>query len=523
MKHRFLTFIIILASTHFISAQVAGNPDSTFNGTGIVTTDITNNHDHPTALAIQPDGKIVLAGSTYTGYFMVDPGDLALARYNTDGSPDNTFGTNGTVVTDLGGFDYALNLKIQTDGKIVVCGTMDHEFLVARYNSNGTPDNSFGASGKTVVDMSPGNAYGNIAFDLAIQPDGKIIAAGYSSPVYDDDFALIRLNSDGTLDNTFSGDGMLNADLGGNEYGNALALQPDGKIIMVGNQLNNSSDVAVARFNADGTFDNTFGNGGIVITDVFGSDDEGTNVLVQDDGKILVIGDAYNTTALIDLLLIRYNADGTPDNTFGGGDGIATSDVMNNAYAWGTAAVIQPDGKIVATGYRSPPNSFAYDFGTARFSADGILDPTFGTNGWVVTDVGTQDNQAYDVALQDDGKVVIAGVANILGDEDFVVVRYINDLNIGIDEINPFSSIQSYPNPASDAAIISFELKDAGNLKLSLYDEEGRSYYTVREGNLSAGKLQLQLNFPSQLTSGFYYLRLSTANGNAVVPVVIER
>src|SRR5207249_2006629 len=128
MKHFSLTLIIAVTSTHLMFAQVAGYPDSSFNATGIVTTDISNNQDHPTALAIQSDGKIVLVGTTYTGYFMIDDGDLALTRYNTDGSLDNTFGTGGIVVTDLGGFDYALNLKIQPDGRIIVCGTMDHQF-----------------------------------------------------------------------------------------------------------------------------------------------------------------------------------------------------------------------------------------------------------------------------------------------------------------------------------------------------------------------------------------------------------
>src|SRR5256886_2972621 len=229
-----------------------GSVDSTFGNGGTVTTNINNDNDRAYALARQSDGKIVAAGKRGIQFYPTEQrkGNVALARYNPDGSLDATFGNGGIVVNDFGqGLEsYALEVIIQPDGKIIIAGESSYEFLVARYNSDGTLDTTFGGDGFALVNFSSNWDHGR---DAVLQADGKIILVGIAevNTPYDS-FAIARVNPDGSLDQSFGNGGkIVMVDRGDLD---AAALQSDGKLIALGTS---GDDFQLLRFNLNGSLD----------------------------------------------------------------------------------------------------------------------------------------------------------------------------------------------------------------------------------------------------------------------------
>ena len=233
-----------LASRDFTLARYNpdGSLDTTFDGDGLATLDIAGRDDYGRAVALQPDGKVVVAGYTYNGTNY----DFALARFNPNGSLDPSFHTTGYTVIDLGGIEYFYTLAIQPDGKILAAGSKYiigyDDSAVVRFNPDGSLDTGFGSNGMVL-------GYISSAYAIALQPYGKIVVAGYAYNI-SMDFGLLRLNPDGSLDTSFSGDGLLDNDfLGGADYGYAVALQPDGRILVAGYASNESDpDFAIVRY-----------------------------------------------------------------------------------------------------------------------------------------------------------------------------------------------------------------------------------------------------------------------------------
>jgi uncharacterized delta-60 repeat protein len=400
-----------------------GDLDPTFDGDGRVTTDFAGGFDGARGIAIQADGKIVAAGVA-----ICDPcagpttiHDFALARYNRDGSLDPTFDGDGKVTTDFSaGADEAFAVAIQADGKIVTGGSAaisGVDFALARYHPDGSLDPTFDGDGKVTTDYGFGSSQVKA---LAIQADGKIVAAGYGSST-GFDFFLARYNLNGSLDPTFGGgDGKVTF-LGfgsNNNQANGVAIQADAKIVASGCTSCSSSagNFALARLNPNGSHDGTFDGEGLVTTDFMGGEDQANDVAIQADGKIVVAGFAsvsFDKT----FALARYNVDGSLDPSFDG-DGRATTQFGSGDRAGEVA--IQPDGKIVAAGVACAFCFAGSDFGLARYNIDGSLDTTFSGDGKVMTDFGFANDQASAVALQGDGKIVAAGVA----DEEFALARY---------------------------------------------------------------------------------------------------
>jgi uncharacterized delta-60 repeat protein len=405
-----LTLNVALASP---AAAAAGDLDTSFDADGKVTTDF-GGFDGAADVAIQPDGKIVAVGSA-TG------GNFALARYNPDGSLDTSFDGDGKVTTDFGTSDQAFGVAIHPDGKIVAAGSAHGEdFVLARYNRDGSLDTSFGVDGKVTTDFG-GGVVGGGASAVAIQPNGKIVAAGWTGAV--DDFALARYNLDGSLDTSFGGDGKVTTDFGGAfEAANELAIQPDGKIVAAGFG-GATDDFALARYNRDGSLDTSFDGDGKVTTDFGGfpgpfgdpvyTVDVAAGVAIQHNAKIVAagFGDAFAVG------LARYNRDGSLDTSFGG-DG-KVRDFGGFGAAFGVA--IQSDGKIVAAG----SGSDGFGFALARYNPDGSLDTSFGVDGKVTTDFGggVVGGGASAVAIQPDGKIVVAGGGG--AGFDFALARYL--------------------------------------------------------------------------------------------------
>lgn len=279
-----------------------GSLDTSFGGTGKVQTSIGSSDDYARAVAIQSDGKIVVAGGTIAANF-----DVALVRYNSNGSLDNSFGLGGIDTSaSMNGLQSANSVNIQSDGKILIAGTTantHNDFLTMRFNTDGTLDNTFGVGG---IVTTPFSAFDNGSYASKIQTDGKIISLGYNSTNgISTDFALMRFNSDGTLDNFFGSAGKISINHGIADVGTGLALQADGKIVFTGTCNSGTDSFHVFRCKMDGSLDSTFGTNGHTVT--FIANSVSATVCIQPNEKIVVAGIMNNGNDL-DFEVARYNA-----------------------------------------------------------------------------------------------------------------------------------------------------------------------------------------------------------------------
>ena len=428
--------IVFLMSSLTINAQ-DGILDTTFGNSGIVTTAIGSGVEYAYLIRIQPDNKILLGGFTYTASFS----DFAIVRYNTDGELDTTFGVGGKVTTTVSNnFNHAYSLAIQNDGKIILGGRVHNtsgvsDFGLVRYNFDGSLDTTFGISGKVITPIGSSSDDG---YSLDIQSDGKIVFCGFSLIGSFSDFALVRYNTDGSLDNTFGTNGIVTTNSSNYDYAYALKIQPDGKIIISGSSFNGSNnDFTMLRYNSNGTLDGSFGVGGIVITPIGSSTDNSQSLSIQSDGKILLAGHFINTSNY-DFAVARYDSDGSLDGSFGTG-GIATTPIgSGDDFVFSVAT--QTDGKILLGGRAH--NGTYDDFTLVRFNANGTLDGTFGSGGKVITPIGDGTGYGHSIAIQTDGKILLGGSAfNSLTNYDFTLVRYTSSLVSNSDLIAyyPFS------------------------------------------------------------------------------------
>lgn len=334
--------------------NVNGTPDNTFDGDGLAQVPSLAQSN---AVAIQTDGKIVVAGYSLTG-----DTNLALARFNSNGSLDATFGSGGIAILNLPGNQNLLDILIQPDGKIIVGGNTvsspsNQDFMVVRFNANGTPDASFGPTGIGVLQTSF-NAVDSFS-SVALQTDGKIVAGGYTSGtnfgespsgIIVENFALLRITATGSLDTTFDTDGKLTTSIRDSDLLNKVLIQPDGKIIATGNTRNTgqNQDAALVRYNPNGSLDTSFDVDGIATTND-AAFDETFGAILQPDGKIIVTERRdFNGSALI-----RFNPTGSLDTSFHG-DGIFKFPASNYTNTFPKAVAIQPDGKIIISGAQGP-------------------------------------------------------------------------------------------------------------------------------------------------------------------------
>ena len=424
-KSVIFTISLIFALSVSISAA-PGDLDPTFGNGGIVITrgSSFSNLDVALGMAIQADGKIIVVGD---GIFTGPTYDFAVVRYNPDGSLDSSFGGSGIVITPIGNsHDTATSVAIQADGKIVVAGSMCHgvgncsgagSIAVVRYNPNGSLDTSFNSTGKVITSVN----HSSSATSLAIQTDGRIVVTGITLDGITPDgstnnIAIVRYNSDGSLDTTFNGSGIITAPNGNNSsYSPSLVIQADGKLVVQGSSYNGSGfDLTVFRYGTDGLLDTSFNGTGKVNSPGVGA----AGLAIQPDGKIVVVGNSYDTSVGSRFAAVRYNTDGSLDTSFGGSGKIIIPIGFHAA-----SVAIQANGKIVAAG--NGANDTVSGFAVVRLNPNGSLDNSFSGVGKVITPFCCQ-TYAIATAIQADGKIVVAGgTDDILYDfYDFVVVRY---------------------------------------------------------------------------------------------------
>jgi len=488
--------------------------DATFGNGGKVVTQI-NDTSAAISVAIQSDGKIIIGGSAISG----GSNYSALVRYNSDGGPDNTFGTGGTVIAQINTSSKLNSIALQSDGKIIAGGYSSHPpssystfdfssqpFTIARFNNNGKIDSMFGMNGVAKAVMTEG--WGEIK-KLLIKPDGKILTAGtVGTPVFENIPALVQFKPDGSLDSSFGNNGKLEGGINDIEEITDIALAKDGKIYATG-QIRNWSfigDFALLRFLPDGSLDSSFGTNGVVKTDFNGNVNDlkvenALALVILPDSSIVVTG--HNLTIPATFALARYKVNGSLDSTFGT-DGKVTTQMYNlNSYAYDIITDVA--GGLLVSGYTSGASQ---DFAMARYLANGKLDSTFGNHGFVTTDFGGQD-RVYASVIQSDGKIILAGQAGISS----------NSYGIGLARYSisalPLKLISFSANKSGENNLLQWQT--AQEINLDRFEVErsldGREFKTI--GKMNAGLSNY--NFTDDKPIGgknYYRLKMIDKDGN---------
>lgn len=419
-----VTLCLFLPSPAYATA---GDLDTTFSRNGKLHFEFGAGTNGAQGVAVQSDGKIVFGGSiSADGCDHTPYGRFSVARVNPNGTFDSTFAGDGKRTVNVGSdcYEGGFALALQPDGKILLAGSADGRFAVVRLNPNGTLDGNFSHDGKRVL-WTGDSALEGFAFDVAVQSDGKIVLAGQGW--HGDDVAVARLNPRGGFDPTFGdGRGFVTTDVvGASDRANALAIQPDGKIVVAGHggDHGNGNDWLVIRYNPDGSLDTNFAVGGIFtlfIGDAIGSGAQG--VAIQKDGKIVTGGEAPFDETGGDFVAVRLTATGTLDNEFSS-DGIVSTNFGPNSGDGADAVVLQGDGKIILGGNTDATSDVDPVFALARYTTSGELDPSFGNGGLVTTRISHGD-RLLDLAFRSK-RIVAAGFT--WGCCRMALARYVSD------------------------------------------------------------------------------------------------
>lgn len=531
MKQLFLYPALLTLATMLLitapSLAQAGHPDPGFSGDGFVTASfMAESHAKATAVAVQPDGKIVAAGAVFNASME----EIALVRYKPDGNPDQTFSGDGKLTIAAGTMmTYATAMVIQADGKILVAGgayteTGPEEFVVLfRLNADGSPDNSFDGDGMVIT--SVGNGY-QAAEAIALQPDGKIVLAGYAEYDYDN-IMVLRYHSNGTPDFTFDGDGIALTPVGdAHARANAVIIQPDGKIVAAGYAMSNGyKDFAAVRYHSNGSLDNSFSADGKAQLSITGKDDRALGAALQTDGKIVLAGQsgAWQGTNFPDMnfAAIRFTADGDPDPAFSD-DGIATASICDNPEG-ARAVVLQPDGQILLAGFADNNPQLVRNFALVRFTVNGVLDNSFDGDGLYTTPPVQDHSRAiFALALQPDGKIVAAGYDWFADYSSFAVARFFSGLTVGTADPGTLTGpINVYPNPLVDRTTLEYELKENETVAVNLYDAQGRLVQNLlTRQHKTAGNHAETFQIDGELPPGLYLLAIESEHGTVATSVV---
>lgn len=485
-------------------AQAPGSLDTGFGDGGKVITSINTGADKAYDTAIQADGKIIAAGMTTS---VVTGKDFALVRYNTDGSLDTSFGTNGIVTTDvqLGSDDVAYSLALQADGKIILAGYSDDgsqkKAALVRYNTNGSLDTTFGTSGKVLTGFD-----GTLGSEIKVVKihalTGNLIVGGNAAlnstkakPV------IARYTSAGTLDTNFNTTGIKTLWLTTNDQQylmtiEDLAVQTNGKVTAVGWRdfpgQSWSSDYYMARLNSNGTPDTAFSTDGVnTLNGSFNGHDRAYGLLLKDDNSLVVAGGGYVTTLNYSLTVFEVGATGTSPAT-ANQLGVPFAS-LNDAYAFDIKADV--NGKYVLVGSNGTTTSKVF----ALVRTNGYtLDTTFNNGGKVTTTFGADAVcEAFAAAIQPDNKIVAVGYTG----NDFALARYIGDTVAGV-AANEKETVSLYPNPANNTLYVSNANQKGA---YTIFDINGRM---VIKSDAEA------LNV-SNLASGVYVLKFDGSNVTA--------
>lgn len=513
-KNLFITTLCILIS-FAVTAQTAGSLDSTFNSNGIYTYDF-GFHDNLNDVTVQPDGKIVCTGVALNAGFA---GVLKVMRLNIDGTPDNTFGINSVFSILIGNETYGYESFVQPDGKIIVAGiTYDANYyadwLLLCLDSTGVLDSSFGTNGITMVDFFTRDDF---AQAITFQADGKIVVAGTITDTinYFNNPSIVRFTENGIIDSTFGVNGVVTIpaiDID-NEL-TSIAVQADGKILAAGHYSKVFTgamdfDILVIRVDTNGVPDATFGNNGVVKTSINGGIDDSFGMELDSAQNIIVAG--FTTlpfTLTLDMVLLKYDSTGTLDPNFGTA-GIVTFNNADEDVAYDVK--IQPDNKIVVGGSSGLSFFGPRSLAVWRYLPDGTPDNTFGTNGFVTTAINPDFQDLNGIALQPDGKIVGAGRTYNGSQNDIAVVRYLNDVSTSVVEAINKNAFTVFPNPVSQNGWITlnYELKNERHTQIEFYNLTGSKIAFIQPEVSLQGNHTIEIRVPARLVPGIYFVKVT--------------
>lgn len=468
-----------------------GSLDASFGNNGIVVIDVGNSNNSARSMVIQPDGKILMAGFSTTSINLFN-----VIRLNPDGSLDDSFGTNGVATTTLASTSIASSIALQQDGKIIAgghtWGGISNGFALIRYNSDGSLDTSFGNSGVTTTHLFGKDVIGK---SLAIQADGKIILAGYSYTIFNDndDFALARYHPDGSIDQTFGTNGVVFTSFGVNrDWINSIALQSDGKIVAGGFSSNR---MAMARYLTDGSLDPTFGTNGLVLNIIANTSQTFINGLALSQDGIYACG--FSTDSTNNSTIVKYDYDGNISPDFGV-DGI----LINNLAPQDSYKDIKIKGDKFIVGGTATNNSMV-SFTLSQFDLSGNPVTSFGTNGVFMVSPSSSFNQLEAIAIQEDGKILATGFCQEFP-YDIGVVRVISNTLLSVDDAHPESTTIVYPNPTSDFILLKSSQSEVfTDLKLS--DATGKVLTITKNAPIDSNEGELRIDM-QHYPSGIYLL-----------------
>jgi uncharacterized delta-60 repeat protein len=484
---------VLLFNVTNIFSQQAGELDLNFGDVGFFTTENNSEIDNANCLTISDNDEIYVAGGN---------DNFSMIKLMADGTFDTTFGNQGQVIISFDGFRAGVNeIILRPDGKIILAGNVyvsggEYNFGIVLLNQDGSLDTSFNETGKLVFDFDENINY---LYAAALQNDGKIVVAGQCGTFSNADFAVARINPDGTFDNEFGVEGKQRINIQGDDRGRCVAVQNDGKIVLGGYSYpvsENNSWFTAVRLTTDGQLDTTYNTDGKVIAKVASSfgNDTVHDMIMQPDDKILMVAESYIGSSQ-DIGVVRFTTDGELDTTFSGDGKFNTSMVGTTDYP--RAITLQTDGKILISGsyFTTPQRNLAL----LRLTSAGELDTTFSQDGkanYIVP--GNNGVSVGKMKMQSTGQILICG--SIFN--NYMVARIFSGSELSTNEYELKQSF-FYPNPASKTIYFSDDVTS-----VSVYTLEGK---IIKENE----------NFPTQMdisnfSKGIYILNFQTAFGKYI-------
>lgn len=510
---------LISFATALILLQVAVHAqdihlDPSFNNGGTLLHKAGSSSCFANAVAIRADGGILVGG----GSDQYKNPSFVLSLFRPDGSLDTLFGKKGIVRTPFGnGFDGILAIAFDGDGRFVVGGGTNNSgssrWAIARYMNNGVLDSSFASDGFYITTYP----FTGQVTDLQILSDGKIVASGMATHL--GGVGLLRLLPDGDLDSTFGNAGIIDTDPKVMLEAGNMVLQPDGKILLSGYTYTIHRPNVMIRLQANGSFDSSFGNDGVINNNWSDDIDGGAAVLLQADGKIIQVVN-IKPKGVNYILLERYFPNGTIDSSFG----LAGRSIhAGSANAWAQSAVLMPDGRMVVGG------GYFYGYGYLSIMAlfgylpNGLPDSSFGTSARITTSIGNPSSVIKQLAVQQDGRIVVAGHANeYIGNQQTAIARYRPLSRLAIASIDRTSiPLSAFPIPMDESLQVIYTLDKAGPVVFTLTDATGRIVQTWGGlSTISAGRHEERLAISPSIACGLYQLRLVSGTSVSRISVI---
>lgn len=471
------TFCLLIFRLTFLNTVVLAQIyplDSTFGDSGKTIVDITSVNIAQNHIATQFDGKIILATSKVkynNGYDY----DFCLLRFKIDGSLDNSFGSQGMILCDLGSSeDFAFDVAIQSDDKILVVGSTgeftDRDFALVRLNADGTYDQSFGDNGIVKTSI----LFDDELYSVALQADGKIVAGGIgNSKGY-----IFRFLDDGSLDNSFGSSGKVSLQYGGLTMIRDITILDDGSIFAAGQIGGSGADGFVAKINIDGSANTSFGTNGKYVVN-FSNQEYINSLSCQSDGKIL-LGGAYGymsgSNPTFEFLILRLTPEGILDTSFNNSGKTTFGFGLNNAFNECNSITLDSNNDIFAIGYTNNLQQTNSNFAIAKLTSNGNLDLTFGNNGKAVSDFGSSKEKGQGALIDINERLLVSG---IYGDSSSpIVCRYKSSVFDNISEqLMGISSINIFPNPCKDYVCIDLLSVIKEVIDITVYDLSGKEIY----------------------------------------------